>query len=587
MLAVTSKTANADIYITKFIDFNTDAVKDAEKVFYNYKQENVILNNSFYDSTWLLTNEVKTFIFDFSLPETLFRSQKKQPNNRELCSLQDFVNAVKVYFLYALGHTTLQILQQFLAALKKVIQHTGYFNPFLSDWLLSGVKFPSNFYTMLTELTNFIPFYDIDEFQEACSNAYYEVTEEVRTNKQGQPRNQRQLAEFQSYFYFDKLLNQFWDFMATNEEKLLYYPVYIWWRISNIIPLRPTELIVTPFDCIRTNDEGEYFLTVRRTKLKGRTKRKSKGTVTHKVESDYVLYEYPVSPDIAQVIIDYKGRVKPYGETKFLFSKQAYYANHRQTAEESANTDVFTIRNIRKILTDFYKNVLQSKFGLNLYYKPHHHLREDKIILENEDRLLKPNEIMIIHLGDTRHFSMVNLVLNDFNPILIKDFAGHEDVNQSYHYFSHIDKIVKCMSYYKFQELRKDTIDSGLLNLNESTNLISIVRGMTNRNEPYKEVDYGRCYSKKFYIGDISDCKRVYGDCLSCDYFTLHDENYGDMIEIRRKELEKRLREEGLLLLNLLTTYNDTYDNYADFQRRILQIQQATSEYMKLSEKLI
>jgi hypothetical protein len=584
MLAVTKKT-DTDIYITKFVELNPETVNEAEQIFLTYKQENTILNDSFHDNTWFITNEAKTATLSFSFSETLFKAQKNEPYNREMGSYQVFVDAVKVYFIHALGYTSLEGLQQLLASLKKAIQRTGYFSPVLSESLYNTPEFSSNFYLMLIEFTDFILFDDIDEFQEICEDLYSKSNEEVRTAKHGQPRQQRQLAEFQSFFYLGKLLNQFWQFEATDDDKLFYYPVYLWWKITGVLPLRPTEFIVTPSNCLRPNEEGEYFLTIRRTHLKGKgNTKKTKGMVSHKVDLDYDLYEYPVSFDIAQDIIDYQERVKVFGKTKFLFSKKAYSALHgkyKGVSEKNGYSEVLTLVNIRNILSNFY-NLLQKKFGLTLYYKPHHRLSTDKIIVKNDDEFLKPKEIMLIHLGDTRHFAMVNLVLNDFNPILIKDFAGHEDVNESYHYFSHIDKIVKCMSYYKSQELKKGTIDSGLLSLNEPINLTAIAREIANIEETFMEVDYGSCYSKKFAVGDISDCSEVFGDCFICDHFTRNDENYGDVIELRRNELEKRLREEGLLLLNLLTTYNECYDDFADFQRRILQIQQATNEYMKL-----
>ena len=160
------------------------------------------------------------------------------------------------------------------------------------------------------------------------------------------------------------------------------------------------------------------------------------------------------------------------------------------------------------LLEHFYKEVLHKEFGLKLYYKPHYSRKEQSEVYLETDKLLKPNEIMMNQIGDTRHFSMVNLVLNDFNPILIKDFAGHEDINTSYHYFNHIKQIVKCMSYYKFQELKKEAIDiTAEATLNNQVNLRSIARSMEIKGKTvFKEVDYGKCYSDKFIRGDIFDC---------------------------------------------------------------------------------
>ena len=58
------------------------------------------------------------------------------------------------------------------------------------------------------------------------------------------------------------------------------------------------------------------------------------------------------------------------------------------------------------------------------------------------------------------------------------------------------------------------------------------------------------------------------------------------MVEIRKKEIEKRLDEEGMFLVKLLHSYSETYDDYEEFQRRILNIQHGANEYLNLSKNL-
>lgn len=590
MLAITNKTPDSKVYITKFIEYDKQAIEDAKLLFQQYKDEEIIKNNSYDEHSWIITNETITIEVGFEFSETLFYSEKKQ-NKRQLGSYVDFVNAVKIYIVHTLNHTSLLVIQRFISNLKNVLKQTKYFNPNFSDDLLKKVKFNSaNYLLMLIELTNFFPLDDIELFQEQCRIAYDELSETINTNKLGE-KQQRQLAEFQSFFLFDKLINQFWNYMANDEEKLSYFPVYLWWSITNILPLRPTELMVTPFNCIRKDDSDEYFLTIRRTNLKGHKKGKSKGIVTHKVDFDYTLYEYPVSKDIADLISDYQRRVEKFEEKrKFLFSKKAYQESlgiYKEMSKLRSRSSEFTLKNLRVVMARFYKNIIEDKFGIKLYYKKHHALGEDKLVFEEEDTFLNHNEIMVINIGDTRHFSMVNIVLNDFNPILIKDFAGHEDINQSYHYFDHIDKIVKCMTHYKFHELRRTISDDGSIVFNETINLETIASEIEGENVPYIEIEHGKCFSKKFYVGDISDCIPSYGNCTNCEFSRIDNHKYNDVIKIRRVDLERRLREEGLLLQNILTKFNETHDEYAEFQRIILRVQQATTEYVNISSKLI
>lgn len=63
----------------------------------------------------------------------------------------------------------------------------------------------------------------------------------ARTHKR--PANQRTLANYQSYFKFDRYLQEFWK-IAAGAERLLYFPVYFWWELTAILPLRPIECVV-------------------------------------------------------------------------------------------------------------------------------------------------------------------------------------------------------------------------------------------------------------------------------------------------------------------------------------------------------
>ncbi len=585
MLAVKEKSINSSIYITKYIEFNEDGVSVGKQKFNEYKQKGIILNNSFSDNIWVITNEVLSKEFKFIIPQTLFESERK--SNRHLGTFDDFVKVIKVYFVLELATTALDSLHKRFNAFKKVLEYTRFFNPTSTgEDVIKGRKRLNRLNLQLLqtclEILDFYPIPDTEELQEIYETTYQEIREEITTNDRNKGLNQRPLAEFQSLFYFDKLLNQFWEYDATIEEKAFYYPIYLWWKITNILPLRPTEFVLTPFDCLDKNDKGENILFVRRTNLKGATK-----DISHKLDLDYSIHEYSISKKLAESIKEYQDLVRKNGESEFLLSIKLHsFLTGKQHYYKSTN---FGTKHLRTLLDWFYQKIIYEKFGITLYSKNHFSQKDDVRIFTEEEKLLEPNEIMMHQLGDTRHFSMVNLVLNDFNPILIKDFAGHDDINTSYHYFNHIGKIVKCMTYYKYQQLKK-----GVINLNDEFSLInqvnleSIARGLNNKAKTkFKEVDLGRCYSEKFIAGDISDCMQIEGDCLNCGHIALKKGYRDEGIKKRRQEIEKRLDEEGVFLANILSSYNETNDEFAEFQRRILNIQHAANEYSRITKKLL
>ena len=122
-----------------------------------------------------------------------------------------------------------------------------------------------------------------------------EQLNDIEANNRVSAKKQRPLAYYQSYFRFDHYLSLFWE-LASKQEKLLYFPVYFWWNITAILPLRPTECVLTPRNCIR-QEKGRYMLTVRRTSLKG-YRQMSK----YKIADDYEKKEYPISSELGKEI---------------------------------------------------------------------------------------------------------------------------------------------------------------------------------------------------------------------------------------------------------------------------------------------
>ena len=47
-------------------------------------------------------------------------------------------------------------------------------------------------------------------------------------------------ADFNTYLKFNEILNAFWA-VATESQKLFYFPLYFWWNLTAILPLRVTE----------------------------------------------------------------------------------------------------------------------------------------------------------------------------------------------------------------------------------------------------------------------------------------------------------------------------------------------------------
>ncbi|EMY4798079.1 hypothetical protein V8T67_003796 [Bacillus pacificus] len=601
MLAVRKKITDSEVYAVDLIDFNKDSIKRARDEFANFKEKGIILNTFFEDNTWVVTNQVDTKTLKFNFSEVEFRNQIAQ-QNRKMGTYAEFVDALKAFLVFRLNDYVLLTVTSFLTFIKKIIKNTFFFAPQKATNWLSGLQAPmKQGPELLVEFLEFYPFQDTEEFIEKLLLDQVLIDENTDFGKE---MNRRKLAEFQSYFYFDKLLNQFWDFSASDIEKLYYYPLYLFWKITNILPLRVTEFTVIPRDCLNPDDKGNYTLTIRRSALKGRTKKTS---IQHNLEDDYTLHDYPISNDIAAIITDYKRMTEQYGTSEFLLSWEAHLTatiiKHKNSpsrhliANQTNGMNNLNKRinqhRLNQMLKSLYKEIFQDRMKLRVLYKDYSRYKEDKpkVSSEDEGKPLNSKEIIKIQLGDTRHFALINMVLNGISPVLIKDFTGHGSINQSYHYFGHIDQFVKCLSYDKFREIRENVIDDEEVGSHQEITLESIQLGLNRKNQEFVEVDGGRCFSPKFLKNDITDCIEqtttdIIGDCFNCPSFVSHSNEYKELLEKRKADLEKKMNDDGNFLLRVIRNYKDTFKDEEVMTRTLLNIQQKASEYLKVEKKL-
>ncbi|MEW4210691.1 hypothetical protein Q0O85_19320 [Priestia megaterium] len=592
MLAIRRRLSNTEVFITEFVEFDSKTVEFAKRDFEYFREKGVILNSSFDDNEWILSNEASVVKFNFMYSEVSFRKEIAK-GNRELGSYTNFVEAVKSFIVLKLNEYVLSRLVYICTFIRNSAKDTDFFNPLKAEKLFNRIeKAPNVVRNLFFDFLQFYPLQDTDLFIEALELNQLMLDENTNS---GKDTNRRELAEFQSYFYFDKILDRFWEFFATEEEKMYYYPLYLFWKITNVLPLRTTEFTLIQKDCLRKKDNGDFILTVRRTNLKGSKKNK---TIHHNIENDYVLYESLISSNVAEIIIDYQRRTEQYNSCGFLLSWEAHRDIFNRKFEE--NPTLRNLTSVKKILNhrvtystlkiifmNFYKNIIQDKLNLKVLYKDHPLYAKDKPKVLNKEELLSPTEIMQIQLGDTRHFALINMVLNDVNPILIKDFAGHRSAEESFHYFGHIDKFVKCLAYEKFREIRKNVIDKDEMSFNDETSLANIQLQLKRKKQKYIEIDSGKCFSEKFFVGDITDCVEANnGDCFSCYYFTNDNKEYTEMLEKRRLKLEKKMNEDGNYLMRVIKEYKDTFKEQEDMRRALLNIQQSASEFLNIEEKM-
>ena len=568
-------------------------ITNSKDKFVEAKNKNILVRCDFDDDLWILFDtKIETKLkFDFS--ELDFARYAK---NRFNCTFKEFKDLAKAYIVTLLPHLSARTINRVVAHINTVAKRTDFFSTEKAEEFINidnTAEFINieNSYFNAIEFFKIIPMNNSSEFTEIVEDIFWELNSLNKNNK----LQRRELSDFYSVLLFDKVINYWWDNSDNLDEKVLYYPIYIWWKLTSILPLRVVELSVIPYNCTYCKD-NKYFVRVRRSVIKGKNFNSKKQKIHHNLNSDYKMFEYEVTKEIFDILEEYKKIICQYNpnnsrrmDDDVLFDKKVL-TDHKKLLKmatnhsKSVNVDIFTYVDLRNLLTSFYKKIISDKFGFDIVKKG---VIESEML--NLDKAMRLDKITKISLGDTRHIAMINMSLSDFNPILIKDFVNHSDINTTYHYSQNVEKVVKCMTYIKYQQLRnRENSNNTELKINNGFSSASVLAMMDNDSN-FKEVDNGRCYSTKFLKGDITDCLTSgfeIGDCSNCDYF-VQSSNYTDeQISKKTETLENALKREGFFFANALKKYSKD-SNDAEFKKAMLRLQTSASQYQSQLEKNI
>lgn len=560
------------LIVSELIEYNKDNIERSKKILENLKKNNIFFS-SFNNIDWILCNEYEKVNLNFNFDEVLYIRELK---NREMYKFYEFVNSVKSYIAFTLSKYTLVNINENLRKLKKYIITTDYFNKEKSN------KIDINYLDMqslrfIEGYLNFVKFDGTEYYNELLE----EQSEYLISLDKDNLSKRRCLSDFQSIFLFNKIIQDFWKY-GNDSEKNIYLPLYIWWIITNIIPLRLKEFCITPYDCIEFSD-NKYYIKLRRSKIKGRRNT----DVKHKIEDDYNLKRYIVTKEIADLILKYKEITQPHRQDyKFLLC----YRTHRYYIEETTNVDEFLNNTFRRetlsqLFNRFFIKIIQNKYEYNIvtyddFIQNRLSIINDKSsTIELEFKPLDKNEITMFRIGDIRHFALINMVLNDINPILVKELVDHENINTTFHYFGNIDELVRCMSYIKYKELCDNEYNEnqviGNLKIHISANKVF------NELEEIEsvEVDNGRCMSKYFIEGKLNNCVIVDGECDICDFFIEEKSPSKEEIKMKLKVLQSDVQRQAELIENLLKTYKSIFMVDREIDRNNLRLQTAIESY--------
>ncbi|WP_240417364.1 integrase [Paenibacillus periandrae] len=490
------KTLNelSDKYILESIEsvtFRIEELHDYQEMFKELAQNGVIVNGNFEDAKWLAVKESGRCIFQFD------------------CEIYGVINtALKCYSIQKMynGINT-QTVRQNVGQIKEAIRITrgfqldhlaqleGAFNHF------KGHK-QFGFGISIREFLIFYNHTHADVYCDLCLNYNTKIS------------NVRELPNYRDILLFDLALDNYFEACTSDEEKLQYYPIFLWWRITRVIPMRPIEFYSLRRDCATKDAGGSYWMNLPRKKI----------TVNHPGMLE-VTDTVQVNQEIYEFIEDYKRITSAYCvDSPYLISYKAYRKYVRVKTKETARKKMGASQFIN-LIDRFYNDIISSEYG----------------------------DLERINPGDTRHFAFCNMMLQGFNMLSIARLGGHNQLETQLHYHKHLDHFAQSFVHHTAQTLRmkrknlwKEEWDVGTHAVIAKSRLYQA----SDFPEKYR-VDHGYCTDHP------ARCQ--VGDCRFCEFyfFSPIDQNEGlSWLRDCSDKLESRLKEQLELMRYVTKTMN-------------------------------
>lgn len=533
--------------VNEIILFDDNMIESAKECFQDYVEKGIILTTNFEENKWVTTNEYSNVSFIFNLNKFQYKRFYEQVFQ---LSFEDFVTYLKSFIVLSMEHHVLITLQVFLRDIKKLVKEVKVNEVFA----LANMKISNP--SVCIDFLSTLPCLESNELTQVIE----QLDELLNVSYQLNTKKQRKLAQFQSYFLFNDILSDYWTKPLSDDERLFYYPLYLWWQITAVVPLRPREFLLTQRNCL-TEKDGKYYLTLRRNNLKGRDK-----GVSHKISEDYYLTTYEIPFNLASEILNYLELTKDLSSTQLdtLFVTDSHYRKWKRVS--GTKNRFLTYSNLNTILKYFFNEIVSQQYG---YFV--HHI--------NSPKQLDDHEINFIHIGDTRHIAMINLIAEGASPVTAMLLAGHDSVTTSSHYFSNLSQFIECRSYQLYRKLTNS----------QTSYAISKTQHKYTVNKDYVSLDNkGRCYSPRFAKGDYSDCLKVIGshaelgDCTSCPFYRKAGKDYFST----DKSFKKSIDEEALIVDEAIKRVRQGKGNLEDIGEALLKLKTVSHSYQEyLTEK--
>jgi hypothetical protein len=457
-------------------------------------------NNSFNDLVWTMPcpSTLKDVQFDFNLGK-----------------YRTLADSLKSYILLRRKAGKVpSYLGVNLRLLKKVIISTdGLRNKkSVKEYFLKPIN-ESELYDTCYLLANYLTFNQIPKIKEVVDDIFQGLKSPVANN--------RELPPFQDVLTFDDCVNKFFSCYSM-DETFKWYPILIWWNLTNKLPMRPIDLLRTKSNCLDIKKDGSYWITIPRHKQQ-----------LTDLDRTYVYQTLQIDKENYQMIREFQMRLEEMGiESEFLIpSLEKIHPRFR--APTTMNKDAPSDSQHWNLITFFYEEVVEGKYG-------EFHLNR-------------------VTPGDTRHFAIMNLFLQGYNVLTIARLAGHDEITSPANYFTHAKFYAKSAVYKLAQRKTEDDIGSTMRDGFFGWRDKQVRRAKDNLDDEnevnkWRKVDFGFCK-------DIEDFpNNCLEDCRFCQEYYVFKPSVNDWRKGIQwfESVSKELEENAINTLNLMATISTT-----------------------------
>ncbi|PGD94987.1 hypothetical protein [Bacillus wiedmannii] len=399
---------------------------------------------------------------------------------------------------------------------------------------------------------NFLDFcMDLDD-QIIYSKLLTEIKEEISVKAL---RRVRELPTPKEILVFSNVLEDFFaNISIPSVEYFRFFSVYLWWNITSVIPIRPSEFATIRRDgFIYDRENKEFYIKLPRSS-KGYSVRKSSNK--NKIQ---IVDTIRISPEIGKKIQQYIELTEPFGYTRTLLSYPAWFkAGSRAEGNPKIFKDWYSRNVLRTHLQLFHNEILAEMYGVSIRPSGQNTDSKLKVLPSNKydlDRVLRP--------GDTRHIAFINMMRQGFHPIEIARLGGHTEINSQYHYHQHADRfvdteILKLMS--KFSSHHQNTLNKKMISGKVSITETEFKKKFVFK--PLSSLQVKRKLNDGYCLEPNQRCP--VDECLMCDFWGIDLDEYVEKRNMIKARIAEIYDDTKKLMVMLIDLHKYVINNFFD-----------------------